>query len=155
MIIQKFHLGIYRVKKRKSKWLYKKKNQGKMKVSRCIIYDCVDFFSSLFFLANFFFCSFNEVVTFASFLFFLRGKKTKFWLQLGMAMGRGGPKDGIFAPAPHGFFLPHPRPASHDGENFLPHPRPLRPHEDPWSPALPRKTLFLINFPYNYYHFFK
>ena len=76
---------------------------------------------------------------------------------VGMAMGRGGagPKDGIFAPAPHGFLLPHPRSAPHDGENFLPHPRPLRPHEDPQRPALPRKTLFLINFPYNYYHFFK
>ena len=73
----------------------------------------------------------------------------------GWQWGGAGPKDGIFAPAPHGFFLPHPRPAPHDGENFLPHPRPLRPHEDPRSPALPRKTLFLINFPYNYYHFFK
>ena len=34
-------------------------------------------------------------------------------------------------------------------------PRPLRPREDPRSPALHRKTLFLVNFPYNYYHFFK
>ena len=82
---------------------------------------------------------------------------------LGMAMGQGGaegwdragPKDGIFTPIPHGFFLHHPCPALHDGENFLPHPRPLRPHKDLRSPALPRKTLFLINFPYNYYHFFK
>ena len=76
---------------------------------------------------------------------------------VGMAMGRGGagPKDGIFVSAPHGFFLPHPRPAPHDGENFLPHPRPLRPREDPRSPALHRKTLFLVNFPYNYYHFCK
>ena len=61
--------------------------------------------------------------------------------NLGMQWGGAGPMDGIFAPAPHGFFLPHPYP--------------LRPHEDPRSPALPRKTLFLINFPYNYYHFFK
>ena len=37
--------------------------------------------------------------------------------------------NGIFVPTPHGFFLPHPRPAPHDGENFLPHPRPLRPRE--------------------------
>ena len=76
-------------------------------------------------------------------------------LVQGWQWGRAGPKDGIFVPAPHGFFLSHPRPAPHDGENFLPHPRPLRPHEDPRSPALHRKTLFLVNFPYNYYHFFK
>ena len=28
----------------------------------------------------------------------------------GWQWGGAGPKDGIFAPAPHGFFLPHPRP---------------------------------------------
>ena len=73
----------------------------------------------------------------------------------GWQWGGAGSKDGIFVPAPHGFFLPHPRSALHDGENFLPHLRPLRPREDPRSPALRRKTLFLVNFPYNYYHFFK
>ena len=81
-----------------------------------------------------------------------------FWLILyrdGNGVGWAGPKDKFFALAPHGFFLPHPRPAPHDGENFLPHPRPLRPREDPRSPTLHRKTLFLVNFPYNYYHFFK
>ena len=30
----------------------------------------------------------------------------------GWQWGRAGPKDVIFAPAPHGFFLPHPCPAS-------------------------------------------
>ena len=62
---------------------------------------------------------------------------------LGMAMGRGGAglKDGIFVPTPHGFFLSHPHP--------------LRSREDLRNPALHRKTLFLVNFPYNYYHFFK
>ena len=62
-----------------------------------------------------------------------------FWV--GMAMGRGGagPKDGVFTPALHGFFLPHPRPATHDGENFLPHPREAPPH--------PVKLYFLLIFP--------
>ena len=65
---------------------------------------------------------------------------------LEMAMGRGGvgPKDGIFVPAPHGFFLPHPRPALHDGENFLPHPRPLRPRE---APPYTLKLYYLLIFP--------
>ena len=69
-----------------------------------------------------------------------------FGSRLGMTMGRGraGPKDGIFAPIPHGLFLPHPRPAPHDRENFLPHPRPLRPYK-----ALPYlvKLYFLSIFP--------
>ena len=38
----------------------------------------------------------------------------------GMATGPGaGLKDGVFTLAPHGFILPYPRPASHDGKNFL------------------------------------
>ena len=38
-----------------------------------------------------------------------------------MAMGRGkaGSKDGIFVPTPHGFVLPHSRPALQDEEIFL------------------------------------
>ena len=74
------------------------------------------------------------------------------WSQVRMAMGRGEAEEWDLRPGPTWTFL---APSSHDGENFLPHPRPLRPHEDPRSPAPPRKTLFLINFPYNYYHFFK
>ena len=78
-------------------------------------------------------------------------------LGIGMAMGRGGAEGWDLRPRPAWIFLTSSlsRPAPHDGENFLPHLRPLRPHEDPRNPALPRKTLFLINFPYNYYHFFK
>ena len=73
----------------------------------------------------------------------------------GMAMERSGAEGWDLRPRPHGFFLPQSRPAPHDGENFLPYPHPLRPREDPRSPTLYRKTLFLVNFPYNYYHFFK
>ena len=42
-----------------------------------------------------------------------------------------GPKDGVFVPAPHGFVLPHPRPAPPrmTGNTFSPHPRPLGPRE--------------------------
>ena len=43
-----------------------------------------------------------------------------------MAIGQGGAKGRCLCPTPHGFVLPHPRPAPHDGENFLipslPHP---------------------------------
>ena len=48
-----------------------------------------------------------------------------------MAMGRGGagPKDGVFALVPQDFVLLHPRPLSHDTENFLLHLRPLGPCE--------------------------
>ena len=31
-------------------------------------------------------------------------------LDIWMAMGRAGPKDGVFIPTLHGFVLPHPRP---------------------------------------------
>ena len=65
-------------------------------------------------------------------------------LLWGWQWGGAGPKDGIFVPAPHGFFLPHPRPAPHDGENFLPHPRPLRPRE---APPYIVKLYFLLIFP--------
>ena len=69
-----------------------------------------------------------------------------------MAMGRSGAEGWDLRPRPAWIFLAPspPRPAPHDGENFLPHPRPLRPREDPRSPALHRKTLFFVNFPYNY-----
>ena len=62
----------------------------------------------------------------------------------GAGRGRAGPKDGVFTPAPHRFFLPHPHPAPHDRENFLSHPRTLRPLE-----ALPHsvKLYFLLIFP--------
>ena len=76
---------------------------------------------------------------------------------VGMAMGRDGAEGWDLRSRPAWIFLAPspPRPAPHDGENFLPHPRLLRPREDPRSPALHRKTLFLVNFPYNYYHFCK
>ena len=76
---------------------------------------------------------------------------------VGMAMGRGGAEGWDLRPRSAWIFLAPspPRPAPYDGRNFLPHPCLLRPHEDPRSPTLPHKTLFLINFPYNYYHFFK
>ena len=63
-----------------------------------------------------------------------------------MAIGRGGAglKDGVFALALHDFVLPHPRPTSHDGENFLALSLPLEPLQ---NPALPRKTLLLVNLP--------
>ena len=61
----------------------------------------------------------------------------------GWQWGETGLKDGIFVPAPHGFFLPHPRPAPHDGENFLPHPHPLRPRE---APPYIVKLYFLLIF---------
>ena len=60
---------------------------------------------------------------------------------LGMAIGRGGVKDGVFVPAPHGIVLPYPRPAPHDGENFL---TPSPPLGAPQSPAPPHKTLLKI-----------
>ena len=62
----------------------------------------------------------------------------------GWQWGGTGPKDEIFAPVPHGFFLPHPRPASHDGENFLPYPYPLRSRE---APPYIVKLYFLLIFP--------
>ena len=62
----------------------------------------------------------------------------------GAGRGRAGPKDGVFTPAPHRFFLPHPRPTSHDRENFLSHPRPLRPLE---APPHSVKLYFLLIFP--------
>ena len=73
-------------------------------------------------------------------------------LGLGMAMGWGGAEGWGLRPCPAWIFLApsSPRLAPHDGENFLPPPHPLRP---PRSPAPTRKTLFLVNFPYNYYIF--
>ena len=53
-------------------------------------------------------------------------------LKKGWQWGRAGPKDGVFAPAPH------------DRENFLPHPRPLRPRTAPFHPV---KLYFLLIFP--------
>ena len=68
----------------------------------------------------------------------------------GWQWGGAGLKDGVFVPAPHGFFLPHPRPAPHDGEYFL---TPSPPLGAPRSLALPRKTLLFVNLPYNQYNF--
>ena len=63
-----------------------------------------------------------------------------------MAMGRGGAglKDGVFAPAPHGFVLPHPDPAPHDRENFL---SPSSPLGAPQSSIPPCKTPLLVKLP--------
>ena len=76
---------------------------------------------------------------------FMEPKSTvsKFYWTPHYRDGNGaGLKDGVFAPTPHGFFLPHSRPAPHDGENFLPHLRPLRPRE-----ASPHHVYFLLIFP--------
>ena len=70
---------------------------------------------------------------------------------LGMAMGRGGPKDGVFASTPHGFVLLYPHPALHDKEPFSPHPHTLRPCETP--PHLVKQYIF-VNLPRNQYNFF-
>ena len=63
----------------------------------------------------------------------------------GMAMGRGGPgpKDGVFAPAPHGFVLSHPclAPPRMTEKIFLPNSRPLDPCE---APPHPVKLYFLL-----------
>ena len=69
-----------------------------------------------------------------------------------MAIGQGGagPKDGIFAPAPHGFVFIHPRPAPHNGENFL---TPPPPFGAPRSPAPPRKTLLFVDLPTDIFFF--
>ena len=72
-----------------------------------------------------------------------------------MAMGRGRAEGWDLHPRPAWIFLTPSRPAPHVRENFLPHTRPLRPREDPRSPTLHLKTLFFVNFPYNYYNFFK
>ena len=61
-----------------------------------------------------------------------------------MAMGWGGFEGWGLRPRPHGFVLPHPRPALHDKQNFLAPSPPL------WalrSLAPPCKTLLLVNFP--------
>ena len=60
----------------------------------------------------------------------------------GWQWGGASPKDGVFAPTPHGFVLPHPCPAPHDGENFL---APSSPFGAPHSPAFPRKTQLFVN----------
>ena len=65
-------------------------------------------------------------------------------LKKGWQWGGVGPKDGVFALASHEFFLPHPRPAPHDRENFLPHLCPLRPCAAPFHPV---KLYFLLIFP--------
>ena len=52
-------------------------------------------------------------------------------------------KDGVFTSTPHGFVLPHCRPAPHDRKNFLTSSPPLRTSR---SPAPLRKTLLLVNF---------
>ena len=68
------------------------------------------------------------------------------WWWLGMAMGRGGagPKDGVFAPAPHGFILLHPRTTPHDKKNFLALSLLLGASQ---ILAPPRKTLLFVNLP--------
>ena len=63
-----------------------------------------------------------------------------------MGRGKAGPKDEGFVPTPHGFVLPHPHPALHDGKNFL---TPSPPLGVPRSPAPFRKTLLFVNLPYN------
>ena len=70
----------------------------------------------------------------------------------GWQWGRAGPKDVVFAPAPYGFVLPHPHPASHDGKNLLCHPRPLG-----LSKPLPHPIkLYFLLISHNYYNcFFK
>ena len=65
-------------------------------------------------------------------------------------MGWAWSKDGIFAPAPHDFVLPHSRPTLYDMKKFL---APSPPIGASWSPAPPRKTLLFINFPHKYYNF--
>ena len=59
-------------------------------------------------------------------------------------MGWGGSEGWGLRPHPHGFVLPHPRPTLHDKQNFLAPSPPLWAQQ---SLALPRKTLFLVNFP--------
>ena len=61
-----------------------------------------------------------------------------------MAMGRARPKDAVFALAPHGFVLLHPRPSPHDVEIFLPHPCPFGPCK---APPHPIKLYFLMIYP--------
>ena len=70
----------------------------------------------------------------------------------GNGAGQGGAEGWDLRPRPAWIFLAPslPRPAWQ--VKFL---TPSPPLKAPRSPALPRKTLFLINFPYNYYHFFK
>ena len=48
-----------------------------------------------------------------------------------MGRGEAGPKDGVFIPGPHGFVLPHPRPAPPHitGKTFSSHPHPFGPRE--------------------------
>ena len=65
-------------------------------------------------------------------------------LGLGMIMEWGRFEVWSLFFALHDFVLPHPRPASHDGENFLALSLPL---EAPQNTALPRKTLLFVNFP--------
>ena len=69
----------------------------------------------------------------------------------GWQWGRAGPKDEVFIPAPHGFILPHPCSAPHDGENFLFLSSPLGALRNLTPPS---KTLLFVNLPYNQYNFF-
>ena len=70
----------------------------------------------------------------------LKSRIMNMWLLagLGMAMGRGGAEGWDLRPRPAWIFL-----------------APSPPLKAPRSPTLHRKPLFLVNFPYNYYHFFK
>ena len=61
-----------------------------------------------------------------------------------MAMRWGGFEGWGLRPHPHGFVLPHPRPALHEKQNF---PAPSPPLWALRSLAPPRKTLLLVNFP--------
>ena len=61
-----------------------------------------------------------------------------------MAMGWGRFEGWGLRPCPHGFVLPHPRPALHNEQNF---PAPSPPLKALRCLAPPRKTLFLVNFP--------
>ena len=63
-----------------------------------------------------------------------------------MAIGRGGAEGWVFVLASHGFVLPHPRSAPHDGENFLTSSPPLGALR---SPTPPHKTLLFVNLLYN------
>ena len=70
-----------------------------------------------------------------------------------MAMGRdgAGPKDRVFVPTSHDFVLLYPHLVLHDWENFFISFLPLG---APRGLAPSRKTLLIVNLPYNKYNFF-